>query len=225
MGRPVAQFHGKWPFHRLLGMQEPFSVLFSLLNLAAHLHGLARLRSRVPPSYPLLRYYKLFSYVASASWVFSAVFHARDFPLTEELDYLGAGASVFYSMFYAPVRVFRLDRPDSASRSKLKAWTAICATLYLAHVGYLKGVTWDYTYNMAANVVAGLAHNALWFWYCARRYGRTGQAWTLWPVVCATWIMAAMSLELFDFPPIWGCFDAHSLWHLGTIVPAYLWYR
>lgn len=29
------QFFGKWPFHRLLGMQEPCSVLFSLLNLYA----------------------------------------------------------------------------------------------------------------------------------------------------------------------------------------------
>jgi hypothetical protein len=29
-------------------------------------------------------------------------------------------------------------------------------------------------------------------------------------------IQAALLLELFDFPPIWGIFDAHSLWHATT---------
>lgn len=26
---------------------------------------------------------------------------------------------------------------------------------------------------------------------------------------------ALLLLEVFDFPPIWGVFDAHSIWHLG----------
>ena len=30
------QYYGKWPFRRFLGIQEPASVLFSLLNLYAH---------------------------------------------------------------------------------------------------------------------------------------------------------------------------------------------
>lgn len=42
-GTPVQKYHGKWPFTRWLGMQEPASVLFSLLNLAAHALCLARL--------------------------------------------------------------------------------------------------------------------------------------------------------------------------------------
>ena len=45
---PILQFHGKWPFHRFLGMQEPASVLFSLLNLLAHDYGISRLREGVP---------------------------------------------------------------------------------------------------------------------------------------------------------------------------------
>jgi hypothetical protein len=35
-GEPVQQYYGKWPFWRLLGMQEPASVLFSALNFWAH---------------------------------------------------------------------------------------------------------------------------------------------------------------------------------------------
>ena len=42
-GTPAQKYRGKWAFARLLGMQEPASVLFSLANLAAHVHCLARL--------------------------------------------------------------------------------------------------------------------------------------------------------------------------------------
>lgn len=41
-GAAVQKYYGKWPFRRLGGMQEPASVLFSLLNLAAHAHCLVR---------------------------------------------------------------------------------------------------------------------------------------------------------------------------------------
>lgn len=35
---------------------------------------------------------------------------------------------------------------------------------------------------------------------------------------------AAMSLELFDFPPFLRILDAHSLWHLATMLIARGWY-
>jgi hypothetical protein len=37
--------------------------------------------------------------------------------------------------------------------------------------------------------------------------------------------MVAMRLELFDFSPAWGVFDAHSLWHMATIPLGAIWYR
>lgn len=43
VGVPTPQFFGKWPFLRLLGMQEPASVLFSLLNFFAHFWGILSL--------------------------------------------------------------------------------------------------------------------------------------------------------------------------------------
>merc|ERR1712243_485383 len=36
----VPQFHGKWPFIRVLGIQEPASTLFSILNLLSNLYML-----------------------------------------------------------------------------------------------------------------------------------------------------------------------------------------
>ncbi|KAG6041868.1 hypothetical protein E4U41_001028 [Claviceps citrina] len=224
--QPIVQFHGKWPFRRLLGMQEPCSVLFSLGNLAAHLDGLGKIRRRIPPGYTLRPFYVLLARIGIASWVASAVFHTRDFRITEELDYFAAGANVLYGMYYAPVRVFRLDRPGcSRRRSVLRAWTALCLVLYAGHVAYLKGVRWDYTYNMAANVVAGVVQNLLWSWFSITSYRRSGSLWSIVPGVVVAWVMVAMSMELFDFPPWLGCIDAHSLWHLMTIGPTVLWYN
>ncbi|CAI4216816.1 unnamed protein product [Parascedosporium putredinis] len=167
----------------------------------------------------------LFAYAGIAAWIFSAVFHTRDFRFTEEMDYFAAGGSILYGFYYTPIRIFRLDRPTRKIKSILKAWTVLCCCMYVAHVAYLKGVRWDYTYNMAANVVIGLTQNLLWCWHAVRRYRQSKAPWTLLPVLVVSWITLAMSLELFDFAPLWGSLDAHALWHFGTIGPAMLWYK
>ncbi|OAA42928.1 Mn2+ homeostasis protein Per1 [Beauveria brongniartii RCEF 3172] len=221
----VVQFHGKWPFYRFLGAQEPFSVLFSLGNLWAHHDGLGKIRARVPARYPLRPFYTALAYVGIASWVASAVFHVRDFRATEQLDYFAAGANVLYGTYYAPVRVFRLDRPTPTRRSALRAWTCLCALLYAAHVAYLKGVRWDYQYNMTANIAVGAVQNVLWTWFSVQKYRQSRRLWTAWPGLVVAWVMLAMSMELLDFPPWLGLIDAHSLWHLFTIAPTILFYN
>ncbi|GAB7345691.1 hypothetical protein MBLNU457_3970t1 [Dothideomycetes sp. NU457] len=223
---PVLQFHGKWPFYRFMGMQEPFSVIFSLLNFLAHDWGMTKLRASVPASYPLRKYYMMVGYVGLVSWAFSMVFHTRDFSVTEKLDYFAAGAQVMYGMYYSPIRVFRLDDAESPVKaSVLRLWTLVCALLYLAHVAYLSFWRFDYTYNMAANVAVGAVQNLLWTYFSVTRYRRTKRAWAAWPGLIVAWIILAMSLELFDFPPWWGTLDAHSLWHLGTVGPTIWWYN
>ncbi|KAK4174077.1 Per1-like-domain-containing protein [Triangularia setosa] len=223
---PVVQFHGKWPFYRVLGMQEPFSVLFSLGNFWAHYDGLHNhVLKKISVTYTMRPYYVWLARIGMVSWFFSAVFHTRDFRVTEELDYFAAGASVLYGMYYTVVRVFRLDKEQNGGKRKL--WTGVCAGLYLGHVGYLKGVGWDYTYNMGANVVVGVVQNVLWLWFSVKRYyGKEGKkGWMVWPGLVVMWVVAAMSLELLDFAPWGGMLDAHSLWHLGTIGPAVVFYR
>lgn len=225
MLEPVVQYHGKWPFHRILGIQEVFSVLFSLLNYLAHQNGMQRVRASIPASYPLRKYYLAFGYFGLASWTFSMIFHTRDFPVTEKLDYFAAGASVLYGLYLSVVRVFRLDKPRPYYKpSLLRGWTLLCVTLYLSHISYLSFWTWDYTYNMAANVVVGLIQNVLWTWFSVARYKRYMKGWTAWPGMIVAWVSIAMSLELLDFAPVWGLIDAHSLWHLGTVVPTIWWY-
>ena len=206
-------------------MQEPFSVFFSLLNFLAHQNGLSKITSNIPASYTLRKYYVLLAYFGMASWVFSMVFHTRDFSLTEQLDYFAAGASVLYGMYYTSIRIFRLDLGGKKTKSILRAWTVLCISMFIAHVTYLKWYKWDYTYNMAANVVLGIVQNVMWSWFSFEKYRTSGRAWAMWPGFVVAWIILAMSLELLDFPPLWGCLDAHSLWHLGTVAPTMIWYK
>lgn len=226
MLHPVLQYHGKWPFHRFLGMQEPSSVLFSFFNLLAHRDGLSKIRDKIPPDYPLRKYYIAFGYVGMASWTFSMLFHTRDFDFTEKLDYFAAGASVLYGLYYTPVRIFRLDQKRPPVKATLlRLWTLTCVSLYTAHISYLTFWHWDYVYNMAANVAAGVLQNILWSGFSYRTYQKLKKPWAAWPGMIVAWIILAMSLELLDFPPLWGLVDAHSLWHLGTVVPTIWWYK
>lgn len=220
------QFHGKWPFQRVLGVQEPMSVIFSAGNLLAHYDGLQnKVLAKIPASYGPRRFYIGLAYVSMAAWTFSIIFHTRDFRVTEQLDYFGAGASVLYGLYYTPIRLFRLDRKTPGCQRLLRAWTATCLILYMCHVAYLKLWAWDYTYNMAANVVCGMIQNGLWSWFSWRRYSKNKRGWAAWPGIVVAWLLMSMSLELLDFPPIWGALDAHSLWHAGTIAPTVLWYK
>ncbi|KUL92020.1 hypothetical protein ZTR_01121 [Talaromyces verruculosus] len=226
MLQPIVQFHGKWPFYRVLGMQEIFSVLFSLLNFLAHYCGLKWVESSIPASYPLRKYYFGFGYFGYASWTFSMLFHTRDFPLTEKLDYWAAGASILYGLYLAVIRIFRLDQERPRFKPTLRRmWTYLCVGLYIAHVSYLTFWSWDYTYNMIANVVVGVIQNVFWTAFSIYRYRKEPKKpWMAWPAMIVLWISLAMSLELFDFPPWWGLIDAHALWHLGTVIPTAWWY-
>lgn len=132
---------------------------------------------------------------------------------------------MLYGMYYTPIRIFRMDQGGKKAKSVLKAWTLLCIAMYVGHVGYLKWWDWDYTYNMTANVVVGVIHNSLWSWFSFQKYRRSKRLWATWPGLVVAWIMLAMSFELLDFPPWWGCLDAHSLWHLGTVGPTMIWYN
>lgn len=206
-------------------MQEPFSVLFSFLNLLAHWHGMSRVQESIPAWHSMRKYYMMFGYIGLASWTFSMIFHTRDFDITEKLDYWAAGASVLYGLYLAVIRIMRLDLEKPQYRPTLRRlWTAICILLYTMHVSYLSFWSWDYTYNMAANVAVGIIGNLLWTGFSIFRYQKYMKSWTAWPGMIVAWIMLAMSLELFDFPPWHGLIDAHSLWHLATVVPTAWWY-
>ncbi|KAJ8072506.1 hypothetical protein AAF712_011199 [Marasmius tenuissimus] len=246
-GEPMLQYYGKWPFWRFAGMQEPASVLFSLLNLWAHVRGFSKVRKEVPDLHPLKRYFLIWSAASVNTWVWSAVFHTRDTPFTEKLDYFSAALTIFTALYFTSIRIFHLYTPNQsrltmrnriyAASKRLKAWTFVCVLAYAAHVSYLTYLPrFDYTYNVVFNLVIGLTHNALWLLYSLpsslsliRRYPNRPKSYRPSFVSNAFYLVlfttAATALELFDFQPVARMIDAHSLWHLCTIPIAAYWYR
>ncbi|KAF8605975.1 Per1-like protein [Ceratobasidium sp. AG-I] len=234
----VQQFYGKWPFWRLAGMQEPASVLFSMMNLATHVVGMRKILRSVPQSFHMRPFYLGWSILAMNAWVWSSVFHTRDTPRTEMLDYFSAGLVILYSLFFTAVRLFHLYPQSSSSpftrsqNTAYKYWAALCALVYIGHISYLTLLPrFDYTYNMAANLVVGLIHNALWLlypWGSIRLFpGRDKQyrpGFALQPAWFVLVTTLATTLELFDFPPWCRTIDAHALWHLATVPIVPLWY-
>lgn len=215
---PLHQFHGKWPFLRLWGVQEPCSVLFSILNFHGHYRGIQLVFQRVPDTYPLKPYYVLLGIFGMNAWIWSSVFHVRDFLFTERADYFSAGASVLFGLFYAPLRLFDIHRRNiNLVRPYIYTWAGICAFAFLAHVYYLSFIRFSYSYNMAANVVVGIAQNIMWIYYSMTRSKSDRGLWVWTPVFVVVYVTCAMSLEIFDFFPIVDALDAHALWHAATV--------
>lgn len=74
--------------------------------------------------------------------------------------------------------------------------------------------------NMIVCVVIGAAQLVIWAtWGFMTRHPARLKLWTV--VFGATF---AMLLEVFDFPPLWGIFDAHAIWHAATLPITYLWW-
>ncbi|EJD54041.1 Per1-like protein [Auricularia subglabra TFB-10046 SS5] len=250
-GARIHQYYGKWPFWRFLGAQEPASVLFSFFNLAAHVYGLRRVRREVSKGHPMRPFLLLFAYVGINAWVWSAIFHTRDKPFTEKMDYFSAGASIMYGFFMACVRVFGLYPPASRTRltsgyvqhrtaserlRPLTLLTIVCGTFYALHVLYLSTAPrFDYGYNMRASVAVGMLHNVVWLLYSASppfptvrlfpaRSCEYRPPYASKPLIAVSSTMLAMSLELLDFPPWRRVLDAHALWHLATAPVVVYWY-
>ncbi|KAG8891441.1 hypothetical protein FRB99_003588 [Tulasnella sp. 403] len=171
--------------------------------------------------------------------------------MTERLDYFSAGLTILYSLYIAVIRLFRLYRPPRLYLSQpayvgapswlparhilLWLWGVLCTLLYLGHVTYLSLTPrFDYSYNIAANVIVGMIHNLLWTAYSFRASGLRRfdyrernyvppYGWK--PAAFALTSMAVMMLEVNDFPPWRRVIDAHALWHLSTVPLTWLWYK
>lgn len=215
-GRQVVQYHGKWPFLRVLGMQELFSVLFSLANLVPHALYLAALPRLVPRSHPYVGAYRAFAAFNINTWVWSAAFHARDTPLTERLDYFCATLGITASLFITVLRVFEVR-----SRRTQAAAGALLGALLAAHVGYMHFVRMHYGWNMTVSLCAGAVYVALWLWWAAQHRARP----YAWKVVLAKGGLLVFALfEVFDFPPLLDLLDAHAVWHGLTPAVSFLFY-
>ncbi|KAK9830169.1 hypothetical protein WJX72_010123 [[Myrmecia] bisecta] len=222
-GEPVVKYYGKWPFRRVWGMQEAASVVLSLGNLAAHAHNLVLLlrqqdqlgggRSSLVRWY--YRLWVMYMLLCINSWLWSAVFHARDVPVTERLDYFSVDALVLFSLFLTLLRTHNIR-----SRWAVVGLGLISVVLYIQHVYHMTYVLFDYGYNMRVCLALGMLQTVLWLYWAHKQ--QHPARYTL----CAFLFLinVAMLLEVLDFAPMESLVDAHALWHACTIPLVYLWY-
>lgn len=168
----VLQFHGKWPFLRIFGIQELASVIFSVGNFIPHFIGARKIIQAMKLELSWTNSFQYINTLAMAiitmgAWTASLVFHVRDTELTEKIDYFLAGLTVLAGFHGIAQRVGNLYLP--VNRIQSLALTAICVLVYTLHV-YRLVTDWLYTYNMQANVAVALLQNACWCTLCFRLY-------------------------------------------------------
>ncbi|XP_047478813.1 post-GPI attachment to proteins factor 3-like [Penaeus chinensis] len=216
-GLEIPQFFGKWPFVRVWGMQEPAAVLFSIFNLFAHIISLHKFRQAVPSIAPLYKFWHVHALICINAWLWSVVFHARDTPWTERMDYFSAFSMVLFSLFGLLVR---LSGPHHWKRKEILG--LVCILFFTYHVWYLTRGRFDYGYNMKVNILVGILNGCGWIAWGVPRSNRPHVRWCILTVIGA---VASMLLELGDFPPFFWAVDAHALWHLATAPLPFMWYK
>ncbi|KAM0792055.1 hypothetical protein ACM66B_004762 [Microbotryomycetes sp. NB124-2] len=171
-------------------MQEPLSVLFSIINLVAHSVGYNALTSSASPvgynaltssasrhrqssststlphddALDTLRFaYKVYSVAGLNTWIWSSVFHTRDTSWTERADYFAAAAGMICGLWMAVIRLFRLFETRQSNQRGRRLWTTTCLTVFVMHCKHLtRGTRFDYSYNMTFNVTIALLQISLW---------------------------------------------------------------
>lgn len=224
-GERVVQYYGKWPFIRIFGAQELFSVIFSLGNLGANLYGFfcvyqpawKALKPTQRKSVAYMHRLHLANLViACNAWLQSAIFHYRDMWLTERLDYFSACLLICMTLPMALVMTGQVT-----SKRGIISMFLLMAALYLQHICHMSLVVFDYGYNIKFNSAIGFITNAVWIKWIWRNYqSKLGKK-------MASFIVASIAVTLMvavDFPAWWDLIDLHALWHLATIPVTIMWY-
>jgi hypothetical protein len=222
--RPVPQFHGKWPFIRFYGIQEPISALASLLNLFAHVYMINKMIYATSYRSPLKKLWYMFGLISINTWIWSAIFHTRDFDFTEKMDYFCAFSLVLFQFNCFFVRTLTL-RKSIFSKLLLYLICFLSILYFLYHVYYLSFINFDYGFNMNVNIFFGAMNSICWIFWSIYYYFYLNKKY-VWRCALSVFLVdILMSLEIFEFSPLFWLLDSHALWHLSTTCIPFFWYQ
>lgn len=224
LGEKPVKYHGKWPLHRVYGIQEPLSVALSALNLAMQFHGWISfcilMYYKLPlttqnPSYGYTGLWHIYGVFAMNCWFWCAVFHGRDVDLTQKLCCSSTVALSGCTLILAILRTF--DVRKEPSRVMI---TAPLIGFITTHILYLNFYNLDYGWNL--KVCTAMTVTKLLFWSVWAGQTQHPARWKVWVGVFG----GALSLliELIDFPPYWEMVDSSALWHASTLPLAHIWW-
>jgi len=167
-GTETFKLFGRWPMKRV-GIFEGFcSAFLCLLSVILYSIYLIRYRNSLKSFHTisqgkygfegLFQVYYLFWII---TFLCAALFHTKDTPLTERLDYYSAFAAIIYSVYTTYVRVLWITK-----RSLRLAFAAPFLIYLMYHIWYMQFVSFDYGYNMIMGSIFGAAHVLAWFTWC-----------------------------------------------------------
>ncbi|ESW21288.1 hypothetical protein PHAVU_005G058200 [Phaseolus vulgaris] len=225
LNKDPEKYHGKWPFKRIYGIQDPASMVFSSLNLVMHFHGWMSfftliynklpLKARKRPYYEYASLWHIYGLLSLNSWFWSAIFHSRYCELIEKLDYFSAVALLGYSLILAILRSFNVK--DEATRVMIPA---PLISFVATHIMYLNFFKLDHEWNL--KVCLSMTVGQLATWAIWGDFSHHPSRWKIRFVVLISGL--AMCLQIYDFPPYEGLLDAQALRHAITVPLTYLWW-
>jgi len=219
-GQSTLKYFGHWPYHRILGIQEPASAVFSFANALPHIYNLTSRRHRFNnPDYYMGGWVLLYGSVAVVAWFCSTVFHARKIGIAIDLDYMSALLFILTGLWVALRRTLHTVFRHSRLLTTITFGTLLM--LGLSRVARMAEGSISFDQHMEVSIAVAAAQAVVWtLWALFVRPPH----WKL-CLLLQVWFGIASMLELFDFPPVMRHFDAHSLWHAATVPLGFLWYE
>ncbi|KAK0413260.1 hypothetical protein QR680_006694 [Steinernema hermaphroditum] len=224
------QFFGKWPFtawwigfgSHFYVIQEPASVIFSVMNFIAVYAMYMRIKKSVSLRYRMRKVWLGYCIVGMAAWTASIYFHSIDFWFSEILDYFSACALIVYAFFASISFTFKPLHRTPLGRV---LWFVIGGALLIFYLNHISSLWehFDYGYNMKCCVICSIVTALIYLGWLLLEWlrGRSRRSTQL-LLRIILWSFGALAFELLDFAPILWTIDAHSLFHLAT-VPVPMW--
>jgi hypothetical protein len=164
-----------------------------------------------------------YSLISMNAWIASTFYHAKKTTTATKYDFISALLFILFGLFLAIRRVF-------SSFSYYNAQVVSILFLTIVIVWIVRSVKLlsnkiNYDNHMAFCITIVISTTLLWIYWIffvenvlfKRIENKTKKKSLYYCLFCQIYLICAASLEIFDFPPFFKLFDAHSLWHAATI--------
>lgn len=166
-----------------------------------------------------------YSMIACICWLSSATYHSKKTFHTTQLDLITALGFIAFGLFMALRRIVG----NSVRGVYIWALFSLMVAGWACRAYFMMLGLVSFGSHMSVSISIVVVTTILWLlWILHAQFlspHREGLGVKYLCLLCQVWLICASALEVFDFPPYFGVFDAHSLWHAATVPLGFLWYH